>query len=95
LYNSISKGSANYIPDLREEIGGLSDVSIDVTLTLANALQARQTVLLLKKSGAAASVSETKITVSGSLGKILENCLDDAEHMYPFQLVECLQDAGQ
>jgi hypothetical protein len=82
LYNSISKGSANYIPDLRKEIGGLSDVSVDVTLTMANALQARQTVLLLEKSGATASVSETKITVSGSIGKILENCLDDAEHMY-------------
>ncbi len=46
LYNSISKGSANYIPDLRKELGGLSDVSVDVTLTMANALQARQTALL-------------------------------------------------
>lgn len=82
LYNSISKGSANYIPDIRKELDGLSDVSATVTLTMANALQARQTVPLLEKSGATANVSETKITVYGSLGKILENCLDDAEHMY-------------
>ena len=82
MYNSISKGSANYIPDLRKESNRLSNVSIDVTLKMANAGQARQTALLLKKSGATASVSDSKITVSGSLGKIFENCLDDAEHMY-------------
>ena len=49
---------------------------------MANASQAGQTGLLLEKSGVTASVSEAIITVNGSLRKILENCLDDAEHMY-------------
>jgi hypothetical protein len=82
LYNSISKGSAYYIPDLKKKTGRLSGVSVNATLTMADALQARQTAFLLEKSGVTANVSETKITVYGNLGKILENCLDDAEHMY-------------
>jgi len=82
LYNSISKGSANYIPDLRQELDGLTDVAVDVTLTMANKLQAGQTALLFEKSGVTASVVEGKITVYGSIGKILANCLDDAERMY-------------
>ena len=82
LYNSISKGSANYIPDLRQKIGELPEDAIDVTLTMASEQQAGQTALLLEKSGATARVSERKIAVSASLGKILTNCLDDAERMY-------------
>jgi hypothetical protein len=82
LYNSISKGSANYIPDLKQEIGGLTEDAIDVTLTMASGQQAEETALLLLKSDATARVSEREIKVSGSLGKILANCLDDAERVY-------------
>ena len=82
LYNSISKGSANYIPDLKQEVGELPEDPIVVTLTMASEQQAEQTALLLLKSGATAGVSEREIKVSGSLVKILANCLDDAERMY-------------
>ena len=82
MYNSISKGSAYYIPDLRKDSQQMSDVTVDVTLSLADARQAQQTALLMEKSGATAQVSETKITVKGSLGKILETCLDDADLLY-------------
>ena len=82
LYNSISKGSANYLPALRQEIGRLTDVRVDATLTMTNERQAGQTVLLLEKSGATSSISGRDITVSGNFGKLLVNCLDDAELMY-------------
>ena len=82
LYNSISKGSANYIPDLRQEVGRLPEDPIVVTLTMTGEQQAGQTALLMLKSGATAGVSEREIKVSGSLREILTNCLDDAERMY-------------
>ncbi|MDJ0815240.1 MAG: hypothetical protein QNJ58_03515 [Desulfobacterales bacterium] len=82
MYNSISKGSAYYIPGLREDSQQMSDVSVDVTLSLASARQAEQTALLLEKSGVTAAVSESKIAVKGSLGKILGACLDDADLLY-------------
>jgi hypothetical protein len=82
LYNCISKGSTYYIPDTRTEVGPFNGTTVNVTLKMASAEQANQTALLFTKSGATAQVSETKISVAGDLGKILGNCLDDADSMY-------------
>jgi hypothetical protein len=82
LYNCISKGSTYYIPDTRTKAAPFNGTTVSVTLKTANAEQANQTAVLFTKSSATAQVSETKINVTGDLGKILENCLDDADSMY-------------
>ncbi len=51
LYNSISKGSAYYIPKVKEETGNFAGKSIEVTLSMADEKQANQTALLFKKGG--------------------------------------------
>jgi len=45
-------------------------------------VQASQTALLFKKSGAQALVSGTDVKISGDLGRILQNALRDADLMY-------------
>ncbi|HIJ57830.1 MAG TPA: hypothetical protein HPQ03_17135 [Deltaproteobacteria bacterium] len=82
LYNSISKGSAYYIPKVREEIKPFSETAVEVTLSMAEEAQAKQTAQLFQKSGASADISGTNLKVSGHLGKILENGLEDADAMY-------------
>ncbi len=82
LYNSISKGSAYYIPKLREEVQPLVGNTVNLTLTLQSEKQANQTSVLFQKSGAMINVAGSILKVSGDLGKILENCLDDADAMY-------------
>ncbi len=82
LYNSISKGSAYYIPDAKMEAVTFIENPISVTLTMKNKAQADQTSILFKKGGADVKTSENEITVNGMLGKILENCLMDADDMY-------------
>jgi hypothetical protein len=82
LYNSISKGSAYYIPAIREEIVPFSGKSIAVILQLPGEKDAKQTALLYKASGVDATASGAQLSVSGDLGKILGNCLDDADVMY-------------
>ena len=82
LYNSISKGSAYYIPAMKEEAGSLQGNSIAVTLQLHNEKEAEQTALLYQKAGVETTPSGAELMVRGDLGKILENCLDDAEAMY-------------
>lgn len=82
LYNSISKGSAYYIPAVQEKSGHFDGKSIEATMSMANEKQANQTALLFKKGGASANVAGDSLRVTGDLGKILENSLTDADDMY-------------
>ena len=82
LYNSISKGSAYYIPKVKEDTDKFTGNSISVTLDMKDEAQAKQTAPLFMKGGALVSVSGAELKVSGDLGKILENCLADADSMY-------------
>jgi hypothetical protein len=82
LYNSISKGSAYYIPMVKEETDKFKGDMVNMTLTLTSAKQAEQTALLLKASGAEATMNGAVLKVGGDLGKILENALTDADLMY-------------
>ncbi len=82
LYNSISKGSAYYIPAVREESGAFEGKSIAVTLKMGKEEYAEQTALLYRGGGADATVAGGDVTITGDLGKILANCLDDSDLMY-------------
>ena len=82
LYNSISKGSAYYIPKVKKESDHFKGNSVTVTLTMPSQKQAEQAALLFKAGGAEPIVQEAQLKVNGDLGKILENCLADADAMY-------------
>jgi hypothetical protein len=82
LYNSISKGSAYYIPKIREEIQDYSGKEITVNLSLQDEQQAQQSALLFQKAGAMVNVSGSDLKVSGNLAQILGNSLDDSDAMY-------------
>jgi hypothetical protein len=82
LYNSISKGSAYYIPKVKEESDKFKGNSVTLNLTLASEKQAAQTALLFTQAGGAVSVSGSQLQISGDLGRILENALADADAMY-------------
>ena len=82
LYNSISKGSAYYIPKLKEEVQAFAGSNAEMTLTLDSPEQARQTALLFEKAGALINVSDSNLKISGDLGAILQSCLEDSDSMY-------------
>jgi hypothetical protein len=82
LYNSISKGSAYYIPKVKKEIETFKGKSVSVTILMANDGQAQQTVALFMKGDALVNVSGTQLKIEGDLAKILLNCLTDADSMY-------------
>ncbi len=82
LYNSISKGSAYYIPKVREETDKFGGTSIQVTLPMTSGIQADQTAALFKQSRASVEISDDRLQIAGDLGKILENSLTDADVMY-------------
>jgi len=82
LYNSISKASADYIPGLQEDNRNYSNNTIAATLSLNDELQAREMATLFTKAGAGAEPSGSQLTVTGNLGAILANCLEDAAHLF-------------
>jgi hypothetical protein len=82
LYNSISKGSAYYIPKMREESDVFKGNTVGVVLAMKDPEQAEQTARLFKAGDAETTVSGGKLKVEGDLGRILENCLADADAMY-------------
>jgi hypothetical protein len=82
LYNSISKGSAYYIPKIKEQSAAFKGSSVGVTLQLADKNQAEQTTSLFIAAGAETIVTGAAIKVTGDLGLILEDCLADADAMY-------------
>ena len=82
LYNSISKGSAYYIPKIKKESDKFKGNVVSVNLTMADKKQAEQTAGLFNAGGAEVTITGDNLKVSGDLGKILENCLEDADAMY-------------
>jgi hypothetical protein len=82
LYNSISKGSAYYIPKVRVETDKLQGNKVTMSIDMGNPDRAEKTMLLLKAGGSSVDLNENILKVSGDLGKLLNNCLDDSELMY-------------
>jgi hypothetical protein len=82
LYNSISKGSAYYIPAVKEEATKFTGNRIELNLEMNNPDQAKQSVDLFMKSGAMVNVDGSNLQVRADLGRILENALEDADKMY-------------
>lgn len=82
MYNSISKGSVNYIPDLRENVKSVGDKEVNLKLTYSSAVQAEQSEKLFSSAGVQVSLSGKDLQVQGPIGNILDSCLDDADLMY-------------
>jgi len=82
LYNSISKGSAYYIPKVKEETDKFIGNKVTMALKMADENQAQQAKSLFTQAGATAEVSGAQLNVSGDIGNILANCLTDSDSMY-------------
>jgi hypothetical protein len=82
LYNSISKGSAYYIPELQKGVAGLKGQEIAVQLTMKDEAQAGETAPLFTKAGAQVAQKGAALEVKGDLGAILATCLEDTDQMF-------------
>ena len=82
LYNSISKGSAYYIPYAKKQADPFAGTNVDVTLEFEDEQMAGQAKALFTQAGASAQADGKALNVSGDLYKMLENALADADSMY-------------
>jgi hypothetical protein len=83
LFNSISKGSAYYIPEIKENVAK-SEVGKEISLNLSfdTEEQARESALLFTNGDATVIGEGKNLKVTGDFGKILGNCLEDADLLF-------------
>ena len=82
LFNSVSKGSANFLPEEAETARTLSGQPVRVTLRASDAEQARTWAGLYGTTGAGVALAGNDVTVAGDLGSILSNAVADSRIAY-------------
>ncbi|MGE4503922.1 MAG: hypothetical protein AB7D51_01120 [Desulfovibrionaceae bacterium] len=82
LYNSISKGSANYLGMVNNTADGLKGTAFEVTLPADDASDAQVMTALLASAGAAVTPAEGGLLVKGDLGGVLAAVAEDVDAMY-------------
>jgi len=82
LYNSISKGSAYYIPKVQSEIEPFNGRQIDLAFDAMDSQQAEQLTTQLMTAGTLVNQNDKALKISGDFGGILKALLADADAMY-------------
>ncbi len=82
LYNSISKGSAYYIPKVQQLVEDHGSKGVTLNLRMADTATAMAVEPLFTAAGASTAVENNNLVVNGDLATIFSACLEDAEAAY-------------
>ena len=82
LYNSISKGSAYYIPKVEHLIDDHGSEVVTLNLKMADPSAAESAEPLFSRAGATTAIEDDNLMVNGDLETIFSACLEDAESAY-------------
>lgn len=82
LFNSISKGSTNFFPELAKKAGLYDGKAFTANLRFAEDGSAEKASKILKGAGATVHQNAGDLTVSGDLGGMLRAALADGEAMF-------------
>jgi hypothetical protein len=82
LYNSISKGSANYIEKVNHQVEEHGTEVVTLNLKMADSAAAVRAEKLFARAGVTTAVEGSSLMVNGDLLTIFETCIEDAEAAY-------------
>lgn len=82
LYNSISKGSAYYIPKVQHMVEDHGSREVTLNLKMADAATAAAVEPIFTKAGITTAVEANNLMVNGDLAEIFALCLADADDAY-------------
>lgn len=94
LYNSISKGSAYFIPKLKKAAHRYDGVKVSLSLQFDGVKRAARAGELLRAAGARVSLQGERLTAQGDLGRIMGRCLADADRLFHLQDARRTDPAG-
>ncbi|MBD5607678.1 MAG: hypothetical protein HDQ93_02365 [Desulfovibrio sp.] len=83
IFNSLSKGSSYFIPEIREGIKPVMDKEINVEIGVADRSLAPLALDILRQSGVKADESsDGKIEISGKLGALFARAIEVSDLLY-------------
>jgi hypothetical protein len=82
LFNSISKGSTNYIPDLVKKNQTYEAVAFEATVKFQKPEVLQQATKLLTSAGVQATAEGEQVKIKGNLGALLGAALKDSAAMF-------------
>ena len=82
LYNSISKGSAYYIPKVEHQVEEHGSEVVTLNLKMGDSDTAQKAEMLFQRAGLTTAVENDNLMVNGDLEVIFKACLDDTESAY-------------
>jgi len=82
LFNSIAKGSSNYLADLREKTDGYRGSAFTVNVELKTEDMVLMAVSMLSKAGTESDRSGARLTATGDLSRLAGAILEDSEAMF-------------
>ncbi|MGQ9557223.1 MAG: hypothetical protein ACUVTU_04645 [Desulfurispora sp.] len=82
MFNSLSKGSAYFIPEEIRKAHKQDGNEIAVTLKARDGKEAEKWAQLYTKAGARTEIKDVSVKVQGDLGKIMVHVLEDCDAMY-------------
>ena len=82
LFNSISKGSTNYFPDLFKKNKAFEGVKFDVTLKFKDQQSTQRASKVLTSAGATGKEEGGQLKVAGDLGAVMAASLKDSEALF-------------
>ena len=82
FFNSLSKGSSNYMDNMRQLSQNFVGVPFTAQIDMDTPQQAEKTALLFREAGAQVAMEGSKLNLSGGLGKVLLQSVNDAELLF-------------
>lgn len=82
LYNSISKNSAYYIPDMLKNADKVKGAAFDLNIKVEGKDAAKRVANMLQATGAKVEEKSGELKVTGDLGAVMTAAMQDAETAY-------------
>jgi len=82
LFNKLAKGSSYFIPEVAKANEKFMGTNFSVTIKLDKPEQVDNAIKILAAGGAQATAKETQLAISGDLGKLLGNAIQDSDDMF-------------
>lgn len=82
MFNSLSKGSANFMQSEQQKADKLTGTAFEVNLAASDSAEAQKWNSLYTAAGATVNISGTDVNIKGDMGQIFSAVLADCKAMY-------------
>jgi hypothetical protein len=82
LYNSISKGSAYHIQEIKKEVAAHEGTPLELILAIEGEERAAKAAVVIRNNGAEVETTPAGLAIEGDLAALLTACLNDADDMF-------------